>query len=102
MSDAEVSNWLSLSGEITHLEPQRFTPAGVPIVEAVLLHRSTQTIGKAERRVECEMTVQASAELAGRLGKLSVGSRVTCHGVLNRRSVNSRQLILILSELEKE
>ena len=101
MSD-KVSNRLSISGEITHLEPQRFTPAGIPIVEAVLLHRSTQTIGTTERRVECEITVQASAELAQRLGKIKVGTHVNLHGVLNHRSVNSRQLMLILSELEKE
>ena len=101
MSD-KVSNRLSLSGEITHLEPQRFTPAGVPIVEAVLLHRSTQTIGTTERRVECEITVQASAELAERLGKIKVGTQVNLQGVLHHRSVKSRQLMLILSELEKE
>ena len=101
MSD-KVSNRLSISGEITHLEPQRFTPAGIPIVEAVLLHRSTQTVGTTERRVECELTVQASAELAERLGKMKVGTHVNLQGVLNHCSVNSRQLILILSELEKE
>ena len=101
MSD-KVSNRLSISGEITHLEPQRFTPSGVPIVEAVLLHRSTQTVGATERRVECELTVQASAELAQRLGKMKVGTHVNLQGVLNHRSVNSRQLMLILSELEKE
>ena len=101
MSD-KVSNRLSISGEITHLEPQRFTPAGTPIVEAVLLHRSTQTVGITERRVECEITVQASAELAQRLGKMKVGTHVKLQGVLNHRSVNSRQLMLILSELEKE
>ena len=100
--NAEFSNWLSIHGEITHLEPQRVTPAGIPIVEAVLLHRSTQTIGKTKRQVECEITVQASAELAGLLGKLNVGAHVKVHGVLNRRSINSRQLMLILSKLEKE
>ncbi len=97
-----TSNWLNISGEITHIEPQRYTPAGIPIVEAVLLHRSKQAIGKSERLVECELTVQASAELADLLGKQSVGARVKLQGVLNRRSVNSRQLMLILSELEKE
>ena len=101
MSD-KVSNRLSISGEIIHLEPPRFTPAGIPIVEAVLLHRSTQTVGTSERRVECEITVQASAELAQRLGAIKVGTHVTLHGVLHHRSVNSRQLMLILSELEKE
>ena len=95
-------NWLSISGEITHLEPLRYTPAGVPIVEAVLLHRSKQRVGQTERQVECELTVQASAELAGQLGRQELGARVKLAGVLNRRSANSRQLMLILDKLEKE
>ncbi len=98
----QSDNWLTLRGELTHIEPQRFTPAGIAIVEAVLLHRSEQVIGGAKRRVECELTVQASDQRAGVLGRQKVGAQVALAGVLNRRSVNSRQLILILNELEKE
>ena len=95
-------NWLTISGEVTHVEPLRYTPAGVPIVDAVLLHRSKQMVGQTERQVECELTVQASGDLAGQLGRQGAGTRVKLQGVLNRRSVNSRQLMLILNKLEKE
>lgn len=95
-------NWLTISGEITYVEPLRYTPAGVPVVEATLLHRSKQIIGQAERGVECELTVQASGELAIRLAGQATGTRVRLVGALNRRSVRSSKLMLILNELEKE
>jgi primosomal replication protein N len=96
------ANWLRFSGELTRIDPKRFTPAGIAIVEAVLLHRSEPIIGGGKRRIECELTVQASDRLAESLGQQTVGERVTVQGVLNRRSLNSQQLILILNELEKE
>jgi primosomal replication protein N len=95
-------NRLEISGELIQIEPLRYTPAGVPIVDAVIVHRSTQSIGQSERQVECELKVQASGDLAGQLGKLKNSDRVNLQGVLNRRSLNSRQLILILNRIEKE
>ena len=80
----------------------RYSPAGVPIAEAVILHRSSQLIGERPRQVECELTVQASGALAGKLAGLPPGQKLRFEGVLNRRSVNSRQLILILNRMEKE
>jgi len=52
--------------------------------------------------VECELTVQASGSLASQLTQLATGTQVKLEGMLNRRSVNSRQLILILNRIEKE
>ena len=80
----------------------RYSPAGVPIAEAAILHRSSQTVAAQSRQVECELTVQASGSLADQLAKLTVGTQVKLEGALNRRSVNSRQLILILNRIEKE
>jgi primosomal replication protein N len=95
-------NRLEISGELAQLQPLRYSPAGVPIAEAVLSHRSTQTIGQHARQMECELSVQASGSLAGTLGKLNNGDRVKLEGALSRRSLNSRQLILILNRIEKE
>jgi len=74
----------------------------VPIAEAAILHRSSQLIAQQSRQVECELTVQASGPLAAELAGLAAGRQVKLEGVLNRRSVNSRQLILILNRIEKE
>lgn len=80
----------------------RYSPAGVPIAEAVVHHRSSQAVATQVRQVECELTVQASGTLAAKLAQLASGTQVKLEGALNRRSVKSRQLILILNRIEKE
>jgi len=95
-------NRLVISGALIQVDPLRYSPAGVPIAEAVILHRSSQTVAAQARQLECELTVQASGTLATQLAQLATGTQVTLEGALNRRSVNSRQLILILNRIEKE
>jgi primosomal replication protein N len=95
-------NRLVISGALIQVDPVRYSPAGVPIAEAVILHRSSQTVATQARQVECELTVQASGSLASQLAQQTAGTQVKLEGALNRRSVNSRQLILILNRIEKE
>jgi primosomal replication protein N len=95
-------NRLVISGALIQVDPVRYSPAGVPIAEAVIQHRSSQTMATQARQVECELTIQASGSLAQQLAQLATGTQVKLEGALNRRSVNSRQLILILNRIEKE
>jgi len=95
-------NRLVISGVLIQVDLVRYSPAGVPIAEAVILHRSSQAVASQTRQVECELTVQASGSLASQLAQLVVGTQVKLEGALNRRSMNSRQLILILNRIEKE
>jgi primosomal replication protein N len=95
-------NRLVISGALIQVDPLRYSPAGVPIAEAVIQHRSSQAVAGQPRQVECELTVQASGSLAGQLAQLATGTQIKLEGALNRRSVNSRQLILILNRIEKE
>jgi primosomal replication protein N len=95
-------NRLRISGTLIDVDPLRYSPAGIPIAEAVLRHRSSQTVANQMRQVECELRIQASGPLADRLAAASSGVQVRLEGVLNRRSVNSRQLILIVNQFEKE
>ncbi|MDP2111581.1 MAG: primosomal replication protein N [Thiobacillus sp.] len=95
-------NRLVISGALIQVDPVRYSPAGVPIAEAVVLHRSSQTVATQARQVECELTVQASGTLASQLAQLNTGTQVKLEGALNRRSVKGRQLILILNRIEKE
>jgi primosomal replication protein N len=95
-------NRLAISGALIQVEPLRYSPAGVPIAEAVIHHRSSQEVATQPRQVECELTVQASGTLASQLAQMPAGTQVKLEGALNRRSVKSRQLILILNRIEKE
>lgn len=92
-------NRLVIDGVLTQTQPLRYSPAGVPIAEATLLHQGDSS---ESRQLVCELTVQASGALAGELTRLITGTQVKLEGALNRRSVNSRQLILILNRIEKE
>ncbi|MBN8766871.1 MAG: primosomal replication protein N [Thiobacillus sp.] len=95
-------NRLAIRGALVQVDPMRYSPAGVPIVEAVVHHQDSQLIAGQPRRIECELAVQASGSLAVQLARLTAGAQVMLEGALNRRSVNSRQLILILNRIEKE
>jgi len=95
-------NRLVISGALIQVDPVRYSPAGVPISEAVIQHRGSQTVAAQDRQLECELTVQASGSLAAQLARLVIGTQVKLEGALNRRSVKSRQLILILNRIEKE
>jgi primosomal replication protein N len=95
-------NRLIISGALVRIDPLRYSPAGVPIAEAAILHRSSQQIEQQPRQVECELTVQASGALAAQLAGMAAGQKGRFEGALNRRSVNSRQLILILNRIERE
>lgn len=95
-------NRLRISGALIQVDPLRYSPAGVPIAEAVIQHRGSQIVAGQARQMECELTVQASGSLAAQLAQLTSGTQVELEGALNRRSVNSRQLILILNRIEKE
>lgn len=95
-------NRLRISGVLIRVDPLRYSPAGVPIAEAVVRHSSCQDVAGQNRQVECELTVQASDALALRLAQLPQDAQVKLEGALNRRSMNSRQLILILNRFEKE
>jgi len=89
-------NRLVIDGVLTQTQALRYSPAGVPIAEAVLTHQGMSDT----RQLVCELTVQASGSLAGQLAKLAAGTQVKLEGALNRRSVNSRQLILIVTDLD--
>ncbi|NDP47298.1 MAG: primosomal replication protein N [Sulfuriferula multivorans] len=95
-------NRLVISGALIQVDPVRFSPAGVPIAEGVIQHSSSQAVATQVRQVECELTIQASGSLAQQLAQLVTGTQVKLEGALNRRSVKSRQLILILNRIEKE
>ncbi len=95
-------NRLVIGGVLIQVDPLRYSPAGVPIAEAVIQHRSSQEVAAQTRQVECELTLQASGPLAEQLARFQAGTQVKLEGALNRRSVNSQQLILILNRIEKE
>ena len=87
-------NEVALSGELTTVEPLRYTPAGIPLLGFRLLHRSRQTEAGLKRQVECEIGGVAMAEVAVAMSRLKPGQTVKLSGFLNRKNRLSTQLIL--------
>ena len=92
------ANEIALSGELTAVEPLRYTPAGIPVLDFKLAHRSQQREAGVKRQVECEMGGVAMAEVAMAMARWKPGQPVRVSGFLNRKNRMSAQLILHATE----
>ena len=95
-----MTNEVALSGELTAIEPLRYTPAGIPLVNFRLLHRSQQAEAGLRRQVECEVSGVAMAEVAVAMSRLKPGQAARVKGFLNRKNRMSAQLILHATETQ--
>jgi primosomal replication protein N len=93
-----AANEVALSGEIAGIEPLRYTPAGIALLNFRLQHRSLQTEGGLKRQVECEVSGVAMAEVAVAMSRLKPGQAAIVKGFLNRKNRMSAQLILHATE----
>jgi primosomal replication protein N len=71
----------------------RYTPAGVPIVSAVLQHQSQQVEAGVERLAEFEITALAAGEISGRFSQTALGATYRFTGFLTKKSRNSKSLV---------
>ena len=89
-----MENQLQLVASLIEREATRYTPAGIPVIVARLLHQSQQTEAEAQRSVEFEMPVIAIGKIAGQLEKLEAGQLRHFTGYLAKRNRKSRTLVL--------
>jgi primosomal replication protein N len=94
------SNRLELSGEVAEVAELRYTPAGIPLISFLVRHFSQQFEAGMQRKVECEVPAVVMAKLAEKARGIQAGCQVRVAGFLSRKSLNSRQLILHVNELE--
>ena len=78
----------------------RYSPAGIPIVSAKLIHESEQVEAGISRRVEFEMAALAAGHIAQQLAQETLGSELRFTGFLARKNRNSRSLIFHLTALQ--
>jgi primosomal replication protein N len=90
---------VELEGVLISSRGLRYTPAGIPVFEGVLAHRSTQTEAGAERRIEFEVGIKSLGECGLRLAELPLGAVIHCTGFLAARTLKSRTPILHITEL---
>ena len=91
-------NRLALSGRVTHCEPLRYSPAGIPLLSFVINHVSEATEGDLKRKVECEVNAVAIGDLAKT--HIQEGANINAAGFLAKRSAKSTQLVLHIQKIE--
>jgi primosomal replication protein N len=86
-------NELRFNGLIAEREVLRYSPAGVPIVNAVLQHSSQQIEAGVARQTEFEITAVAVGEISGRFNSAQLGGVYEFSGFLAKKSRNSKSLV---------
>jgi primosomal replication protein N len=86
-------NELKFTGLITEREVIRYTPAGLPIVNAILQHSSQQIEAGIARQTEFEIAALAAGEISGRFSSAPLGGAYEFSGFLARKSRNSKSLV---------
>ena len=72
----------------------RYTPAGIPVVEAQLQHRSETIEAGLPRRLAFDFAVIAIGETAQALAGVELGSELGLNGFLAPRSRRSTRLLV--------
>ena len=80
----------------------RFTPAGVPVAECVIGHRSEQIEAGRPRCIECEIQAVALGEAAHWIQAAHPGMPLRLAGFLAARSRNGKQVRLHVTTIEFE
>ncbi|BDT60358.1 MAG: primosomal replication protein N [Janthinobacterium lividum] len=86
-------NRFQLIATIAERDVLRFTPAGVPIVGAILMHDSQQVEAGVARQVAFEIPALGAGEISGRLESAELGAAYRFDGFLARKNRNSKALV---------
>jgi len=94
-------NQFRIIANIAEREILRYTPAGIPIVSAKLLHSSQQVEAGIPRLIEFEMTALAAGEVSGRFSQAELGGVFEFTGFLARKGRNSKSLVFHITDFDK-
>ncbi|MET0320906.1 MAG: primosomal replication protein N [Duganella sp.] len=86
-------NQLQFTALIAERDALRYTPAGMPIINAVLQHRSQQMEAGIARLSEFEISAVAAGEISGTFGAAPLGGVYRFTGFLNKKTRNSKSLV---------
>ncbi|MBC7499159.1 MAG: primosomal replication protein N [Herminiimonas sp.] len=93
-------NTLQVTATIVERDVLRYTPAGLPIVSARLLHNSAQMEAGIERMVEFEIAAIAAGEISGRFNHAELGGMFKFSGFIARKNRNSKSLVFHITDFE--
>jgi primosomal replication protein N len=103
---SSVANQLKLNARVLTRDALRFSPAGVPILNLKLAHRSSQMESNAAREVEMEIDAVVigalAQELTRKLEAVAADARMQVEGFLARKYRSGPALELHITNFELE
>ena len=93
-------NQLELEATIAERDVLRYTPAGVPIVSAILMHSGQKEEAGVARLVEFEVPAFAAGEISGRFGSAELGASYRFTGFLAKKNRNSKALVFHIIDFQ--
>ncbi|MBC3916471.1 primosomal replication protein N [Undibacterium sp. CY18W] len=91
-------NQLKLVARIVEKTALRYTPAGIPIAAATLMHSSETREANTVRQVEFEISAVAAGEISRRFNEIDLDVPVEFTGFLARKNRNSKSLVFHVTE----
>ena len=86
-------------------ESLRYTPAGIPVVDATLAHRSEVIHAGQPRQLEFDIAISFAGPVAGLADALAAGSAIEASGFIAPRRRQAKSLVFHVTrftELEPE
>lgn len=91
-------NKVILQGTLIEKQPLRYTPAGFPVFEGMIHHRTQVVESERERIIEYDVPLIAIGKIALKSDELSLGSELMIQGFLAPRSIKSQRLIVHITD----
>ena len=90
---------MHLMAELVERDVMRYSPAGVPIINARLQHESQQEEAGVLRMVQVEINALAAGDMAGRMEQVPFGTKVLFQGFLAKRNRHSKSLVFHIIDI---
>ncbi len=92
-------NTYAFNAHIAEISAQRYTPAGIPAIDLVLSHQSTQIEAGQERKVNLTIRSVALGTTAETLAKLKIGQVAKFKGFLSATK-NGKGAVLHITDID--
>ena len=94
-------NQLKVVASIAEKSALRYTPAGIPIATAILMHSSQQVQAGTQRQVEFEVTAIAAGEISKRFLEIDLGVIMAFTGFIACKNRNSKSLVFHITDFQE-
>jgi primosomal replication protein N len=100
VTEDRADNQVRIAVTLAERETLRFSPAGIPLLNSVLRHESSQPEAGTQRKVELEIPAVFAGGLAQAASRLALGTGLQVRGFLAPKRRQSRLLVLHVTEFE--